>query len=314
MTSTEPTTTKTNYYLRALTILVALAIAVGSLVEQARPAQAAYPGANGKIAFESDRTTGPGVNNPTGDSEIFTMNPNGTGVIQLTDNTADDFDPSYSAKGDVILFSTNRDGNIEIYVMDTNPTTEDATRLTNNTVTDITPTIAPDGFSWAHERIQNGNREIIYHAGAFEENITNSIANDRHPVFSPDSTKISFMSDRDGVKGMNLKNLTNNSVFDDSPDWSPTGTKIAFTSDRKGNDDIYTMNASDGSSQKRLTRNATSEGFAAYSPNGKKIAFQTLRRGDFEIFAMKANGETQTPLTNNSFADFDPDWQPLPIE
>jgi tol-pal system beta propeller repeat protein TolB len=195
----------------------------------------------------------------------------------------------------------------------------DQIRLTDNTVTDITPTIAPDGFSWAHERIQNGNREIIYHAGAFEENITNSPANDRHPVFSPDSTRIAFMSDRDGdaeiytmdVKGMNLKNLTNNSVFDDSPDWSPDGTKLTFTSDRKGNDDVFSMNALDGSSQKRLTRNATDEGFAAWSPNGKKIAFQTFRQGDFEIFTMKANGEAQVPLTNNSFADLDPDWQPL---
>jgi len=109
----------------------------------AREAEAAFPGANGRIVFESDRTSGKGVNNPTGDVEIFAMNRDGTGVTQLTKNTADDFDPSYSAKGDAILFSTNRDGNIEIYVMDSDGT--DQIRLTDNTVTDITPTIAPDG-------------------------------------------------------------------------------------------------------------------------------------------------------------------------
>jgi Tol biopolymer transport system component len=303
----------------AVLLSLALGAALAAIVAMTgvtREAEAAFPGANGRIAFESDRTSGKGVNNPTGDVEIFAMNRDGTGVTQLTKNTADDFDPSYSAKGDAILFSTNRDGNIEIYVMDSDGT--DQIRLTDNTVTDITPTIAPDGFSWAHERILNGNREIIYHAGAFEENITNSPGSDRYPVFSPDSSKIAFTSDRDGdaevytmdVKGMNLKNLTNNSVYDGAPDWSPNGAKIAFTSNRNTNDDIYAMNA-DGSGQTRLTRNATAESFAVWSPNGRKIAFQSLRQGDYEIFTMKASGESQIPLTNNSFADLAPDWQPL---
>ena len=308
----------------AALLSLALGTALAAIVATtgvAREAEAAYPGANGKIAFESDRTTGRGVDNPTGDSEIFTVNPDGTGLKQLTKNTSDDFDPSYSAKGDAILFSTNRDvvttgSNIEIYVMDSDGT--DQIRLTENTVTDITPTIAPNGYSWAHERIQNGNREIIYHAGAFEANITNSPANDRYPVFSPDSTRIAFTSDRDGdaevytmdVQGMNLKNLTNNTVYDGAPDWSPNGAKIAFTSNRNTNDDIYAMNA-DASGQTRLTRNATAEGFAVWSPNGGRIAFQSLRQGDYELFKMRANGEFQAPLTNNSFADLDPNWQPL---
>jgi hypothetical protein len=62
---------------------LALGAALTALVAMAgvtQEAQAAYPGANGRIAFESDRTTGRGVNNPTGDSEIFTMNRDGSGV------------------------------------------------------------------------------------------------------------------------------------------------------------------------------------------------------------------------------------------
>ena len=183
MTRTQTTTT--NHFVRALVLLLALVLAAGTLIQGAGPAKAAYPGANGKIAFESERTTGRGVDNPTGDSEIFIMNPDGTGVRQLTKNTSDDFDPSYSAPGGHILFTTNRDGNTEIYVMDSDGKNQIRLTNTNNTVSDITPTFAPDGFSWAHERIENGNREIIYHAGAFEANITDNLANDRYPVFSP---------------------------------------------------------------------------------------------------------------------------------
>src|SRR5918997_3261775 len=70
-------------------MMLAVVMAVG-----AKPAQAAYPGANGKIGFSSHRTTD---TNPTGDFEIFSMNPDGTGLAQLTDNTALDGSPSFSA-------------------------------------------------------------------------------------------------------------------------------------------------------------------------------------------------------------------------
>jgi TolB protein len=109
-------------------------VSLGGLAQEA---SAAYEGANGKIAFESDRTRGKGVNNPTGDSEIFVMKPDGSGVTQLTDNTAEDFDPTFSADGEVVLFSTNRDGNQEIYVMNADGSKQ--ANRTNATETDATP-------------------------------------------------------------------------------------------------------------------------------------------------------------------------------
>jgi hypothetical protein len=82
MTRTDTTTTTktTHRYLGALVMLVGLAVIISSLVEQARPARAAFPGENGKIVFASDRTTGAGVNNPDGDYEIFAMKKDGSGV------------------------------------------------------------------------------------------------------------------------------------------------------------------------------------------------------------------------------------------
>jgi Tol biopolymer transport system component len=83
-----------------------------------KPAEAAFPGKNGKIVFSSLRTTGDGVDNPTGDYEIFTMNPGGTGVTQLTRNTAYDYQPAFSADGTKMAFFSDRDEQQgEIYVM-----------------------------------------------------------------------------------------------------------------------------------------------------------------------------------------------------
>lgn len=73
-----------------VSVAATLVILVAGLASAAVPAGAAFPGANGKIAFTSDRNTGAGVVNPEGDSEIFAMNPDGSGVEQLTKNA--DFD------------------------------------------------------------------------------------------------------------------------------------------------------------------------------------------------------------------------------
>ena len=66
--------------------------------------------------------------------------------------------------------------------------------------------------------------------------------------------------------GSGQTNLTNNVANDLSPAWSPDGSQIAFYSGRDGNTEIYIMNA-DGSGQTRLTNNAANDGHPAWSPN-----------------------------------------------
>jgi hypothetical protein len=88
--------TRMNHF-RTLAALVAAALL--ALVLAGGPAGAAFPGSNNSIVFASNRTTGTGVNNPTGDAEIFTMNPDGTNILQLTFNTAGDSSPAFSADG-----------------------------------------------------------------------------------------------------------------------------------------------------------------------------------------------------------------------
>jgi hypothetical protein len=86
MTRTDTTTTtKTiHHYLRALVMLVGLAVIISSLVEQARPARAAFPGENGKIAY-----SGYDGNH----LQIYTIKPDGGGKRPVTDNATNDEDP-----------------------------------------------------------------------------------------------------------------------------------------------------------------------------------------------------------------------------
>lgn len=109
--------------------------------------------------------------------------------------------------------------------------------------------------------------------------------------------------------------LTNNVAFDGDPVWSPDGARIVFTSTRDGNEEIYTMNAN-GTGQTRLTSNAASDfnldRTPAWSPDGAQIAFASNRDGGvFDIFIMNADGSGQRNITTGVSADFqDPDWSP----
>ncbi|MCU1268376.1 MAG: exported protein of unknown function [Acidobacteria bacterium] len=114
------------------------------------------------------------------------------------------------------------------------------------------------------------------------------------------------------TNGSNQTRLTTNAAYDDQPKWSPDGSKIVFMSNRDGNFEIYSMNA-DGSNQTRLTNNPAADGFPAWSPDGSKIAFVNgdLRAPEsFEIFVMNADGNNRIRLTNDSLIDGVPAWSP----
>jgi Tol biopolymer transport system component len=310
--------------LLALVLGTILATLMG-LAGTAREADAAYPGTNGRIAFQSDRTSGIGVDNPTGDYEIFSMKKDGTGLKQLTFNTSDDVTPSYSANGGAIVFASQRDGNKEIYVM--NPDGSNQQRITNNTVDDESPTISPDGVWIAFDRVREieygtegkklSTYEIIAWAAGNEYNLTNNDLNETQPVYSPDGSKIAFESDRAGgseifvmnADGSGQTRLTLEPTRDLSPTWTPDGKNILFVSQRDGNYEIYTMLAN-GALQTNLSRNPANDRSPAVSPGGKKIAFSTARDGNYEVYTMGADGSNPVNLTNNPAADYAPAYSP----
>ena len=74
------------------------------------PAQAAFPGTNGRLACEGTRGVEPSV-------EVYTINPDGTGEMVLTENAVRDGDPGWSPDGAFITFESFRDTVSEVYKM-----------------------------------------------------------------------------------------------------------------------------------------------------------------------------------------------------
>ena len=172
---------------RTLLLLTALATLVAGLVAQgvmAKPAQAAFPGENGKIAFTSDWD---------GNDEIYVMNKDGSGTpTNLTNEAASDLAPAVSPDGTKIAFTTSRHGNDEIYVMNADGSGT-PTRLTNNPKNDTDPTFSPDGSKIAFRSFRDGNEEVYVMSAEDADNDAN---------------------------GDNPTRLTNNSsAIDDQPDW-----------------------------------------------------------------------------------------------
>jgi Tol biopolymer transport system component len=307
--------------LLASTALAVLLVNGGVMVGEQELAQAAFPGENGKIAFVSTRDTGR--------VHIFSMGPDGSNQTDLN-NTAGT-DVAWSPDGTKIAFGNSSD----IYVMNTDGFGK--TNITNESTGPDTwwngyPAWSPDGTQIAYTSFTNGNNYDIYTMyadGSIETNLTSQPnvkypnGSDYSPAWSPDGTKIAFVSNRDSsygqiytmnADGTGVTRLTHNELtWAEDPAWSPDGTEIAFTrGPPSGKEEIYTMDA-DGANLTQLTNNQVYDGEPAWSPDGTKIAFETDRDNpgvSYQIYAMDVDGSNPTNISNNQVHDIHPDWQP----
>jgi YD repeat-containing protein len=288
-----------------------LVLLIGVFIAAA-PAEAALPGMNGKIAYDSNEN----ANN----HEIYLVNPDRTGGTRVTNNTWEDKDPAWSPDGTRIAFYSAQHGNNEIYVM--NADGSSPRRLTTDPASDWYPSWSPDGRIvfvrgaeiWVMNSDGSGQRKLITEPGF-------------NPVWSPDGARLAFTSFRDepnigtcnpcnseiyviNIDGSGLTRLTNSSAADANPAWSPDSVRIAFDTTRDvtplnpSNYEIYTIDTNN-LLPTRLTNNSAFDGTPTWSPDGSRIAF--TRNSD--IWVMNATGGGETNLTNSAAQDFLADWQ-----
>jgi Tol biopolymer transport system component len=265
----------------ALALALAFAVAAASGATSTGRSRATSSAKNGEIAFSA---------HVHGIAQVFTVNPNGTGLRQITHGTANAGDNglSWSPDGRSLLYTLSG---------------PDIDRIVKSGADGSAPTV-------------------------ISASCTGTCLGDDDPVYSPDGSKIAFVraygpilangnASDVGIYTMNadgsdLTQLTQQSTptsaEDHSPQWSPNGTKIAFvrintTAQPSNGTAIMVMNA-DGSNVKRITPFRISASRPHWSPDGKQLLFRNHENGvqgqSGNLFTMHADGTHRVQLTHYS--------------
>jgi len=181
----------------------------------------------------------------------------------------------------------------------------------------LAPTHPPDQIAFSSYR--NGWEILVMNVDSSmwdARNLTNNPADDLFPVWSPDGSRIAFLSSRGGNRaniyvmnadGSGLRRLTTDSVFAAYPySWSPDGSRLAFAAGQYTGH-IFVVTA-DGSGLIRLTNDSVADGSPAWSLDGTNIAFVRADGSGSRIYVMNADGSAVIPLTNAGASDYDPHW------
>jgi Tol biopolymer transport system component len=243
-----------------------------------------------KLAFDSNRAD-PDPTDTRAINDIFKMNPDGTGVVKLTDSKAFNSGAGWSPDGRRIAFESNRadrPGRFEIHVMDSDGTNvRRVTTLPAYAIFDLAPRFSPDG------------RRIVF---------------TRYVV---DNAVSALFTVR--VDGGGLKRLTPWINGAGDADYSPDGKKLVFeafslTENHRCYGNIYTVD-SDGQHLTNITDNRCKEGSSdpVWSPNGKKILFlQDRAEGGvvgLGLATMNPDGSERHFITSNPEEGHHPDWE-----
>jgi Tol biopolymer transport system component len=297
----------------AVFALVVMATVVGS-------ARATYRGeTNGRLAF--------GIN-INGNTDVYSVQPNGQDLQRLTTDPGFDACAAYSADGKRIAYCSGQGGGtVQVWTMNQDGT--DKQQVTHMSATAIFPDFSPDGSKivfCAGTSTFARDIYVVNSDGSDLARLTSGVGNNVYPAFSPNGRKIVFTSNRTGTSqvwlmnadGSNQRQLTFDSQPKDQvPDWSPNGSKIAYLADTHGIadmgnswGDIWVMNAN-GSHQHQITHDATDYG-TAWSPDGTRIA--TLDFPTRTIYTLNARDGSDRQAVHPGGLQFVPGWQPLGTE
>lgn len=204
--------------------------------------------------------------------EIFSAAPDGSDLKNITNANGYDAEATIAPNGKKIVFTSTRDGDLDIYTMDLDG--RNVKRLTNELGYD-------GGPFWSYD-----SKWIVFraHHPKAEKDVADYKSLLKENLIRPTTLDIWVMR----ADGTDKRQITNNSKANFAPYFFPDGKRIIFSSnqnDPRGRDfDLYKINI-DGTGLERITHNTTFDGFPMFSPDGKKIVFASNRNS-------KSQGET----------------------
>jgi Tol biopolymer transport system component len=307
--------------------LVAFLTAVTLAALAPAAADATFPGANGRIAYHRVDD----FQSPQRPYDILAVNPDGSHIVNITDDAAYDQEPAWSPDGSRIAFMRSYfiGEIIQIYVMKADGTAK--TQLTHLPGISLSPSWSPDGsrIVFLYDEDLDGLAEIYTMAadGSDLRPVTSTGTNHISPKWSPAGDRILFSaaesadseSDYDlytvRPDGTDLRRVAALPGDQLDPDWSPNGGQIVLAT-------AYPRETPYRVVLHKLNANGTGlvslgvSGYApVWSPDGTRIAYQAWPASEgrtFDLATIRPDGSDFVYLDNDVGNEGSPSWQRLP--
>ena len=264
-----------------------------------------------KILFTSTRD---------GNREVYSMNPDGSEQVPLTQHPAEDLEAVWSPTGEQILFVSDRDGVRDLYLMD--PDGANVRRVFKKETYRESPTWSPDGRQIAYVHINWAKLIFTIYIASLAEQEEDRFVEGIAPAWSPDAAEIAY-SVGGRVTLINIRPrvpkrlLPKKAMFwQKHPSWSGRGDKLAFSWNKNPlppdhklgvdrvprewaeKETIYIINR-DGTALKQLVEEAGSKvQYPALSPSGDEVLYTWETKGFQQVFKVDVNNSVQTQLTH----------------
>lgn len=237
------------------------------------------PEANNKEpAWSPDNTTIAFTSTRDDNTDIYTMNRDGSNVVRLTTDGGIDMSPSYSPDGQRIAFISYRNGaNLNVFTMKTDGT--DVVQVTESPGTDAAPCWSPDSlyilFVSNYEFVDGTNRLYLV-----------------------------------GADGTNQHRFTSDTGDEGDPNWNPVTDEIVYQrSDDTAGSQLYRIDG-DGTFQVRLTDGTLADQgwHPSLSYDGMQLVFVADTAGSPKLYTMSRDGSGTAQLTDSAAIDSQPNW------
>jgi Tol biopolymer transport system component/DNA-binding winged helix-turn-helix (wHTH) protein/tRNA A-37 threonylcarbamoyl transferase component Bud32 len=270
-----------------------------------------------RIAFA--RSTGLGT------KDLYVVSSSGGEPTRLTDVNANLGGPAWTSDDTRIIFWAGSGWTVNIYSVSSNGGTPE--KLPFGSYIGGSPTISRDGTKLAY--VQSQFDPNIWRVEILSNNpparfITSTLL-DNAPDFSPDGSKIVFLSDRDGTQaiwvcnadGSNPRKIRLMGVPDTSipqgpniPKWSPAGNQIAYDGRHDRHRQIFVVDA-EGGTPAQVTSGDFENQSPSWSRDGEWVYFGSDRNGRYEIYKTSLKTRETIQVTHNGgfYAEESPDGQ-----
>lgn len=248
--------------------------------------------------------------------DIILIDYDGHGMQRLVADGALNLSPVISPTGQLVAYTSYRDGAPNIYVRDMFNGKEE--RITSGSGLALPGSWSSDGRYLALSQTQNGNNDLFLYDIKRKRlrRLTTYWGIDVSPSFAPDNRRLVFTSDRSGspqlyitdVQGVTPSRLTYEGRYNTSPVWSPHHNQIAFVGRSSINHfDIYTIDP-DGRMQQRLTDGNGQYEAPTWAPDGRFLMYASQDGDRWQRLLMRSDGQGKRLLSATGPTCLAPQW------